>query len=357
MDPAQYHIVDINISAPKKPASSVLIIYTGGTMGMVEDEKGALTPFDFGQILEKVPSLRSFDLKIRVVAFGDLIDSSNVNPLHWAAIGGIIAENYNSYHGFVVIHGTDTMAYSASALSFMLEGLNKPVIFTGSQLPIGAARSDARGNLITALEIASTRKNDRPVISEVCIYFDYVLLRGNRAKKVESIHFDAFKSENYPALAESGIEIDYNKAAISRHDPGSKLVFRQHFDTNVAIIKLFPGVSQHIIQNILNISGLKGIVLETFGSGNAPTNDWLITSLAGAIRKGVVIFNVSQCTGGRVIQGKYNTSSRLRDIGVLSGSDLTTEAAITKLMFLLGNEKDLKEVKRKLTVPICGEMA
>lgn len=353
----KYNIVNINISAPKKPASSILIVYTGGTLGMVYDEKGALVPFNFEQILEKVPSLRTFDLQITVIAFKELIDSSNVNPTHWIAIGSIIADNYGDYDGFVVIHGTDTMAYSASAISFMLEGLNKPVIFTGAQLPIGAARSDARENLITALEIASARQNGKPIISEVCIYFDYFLFRGNRAKKVESIHFDAFESENYPPLAESGILIDYKKAALKKYDPGSQLIFHQKFDPNVVILKLFPGISPHIIKSILNISGLKGIVLETFGSGNAPTDEWFITCLREAIHKGMIVLNVSQCNGGRVMQGRYNTSSQLKKIEVLSGSDMTSEAAITKMMFLLGNETDVKTLKEKLITPLCGEMS
>lgn len=353
----KYTIVDINTAAPKHPAASILMIYTGGTLGMEYDENGALAPFNFEHILDKVPSLQTFDLYITVIAFRELIDSSNVNPSHWADIGSIIEENYRAYDGFVIIHGTDTMAYSASALSFMLEGLNKPVIFTGSQLPIGAARSDARENLITALEIASAKINNKPVISEVCIYFDYFLFRGNRCKKVESIHFDAFESENYPPLAESGILIDYKRSAIRKYNPESKLVFHKNLDPNVAIVKLFPGICRHIVENILNISGLKGIILETFGSGNAPTGPWFIECLDDAIQRDIVIFNVSQCNGGRVIQGRYDTSSHLKRLGVLSGGDITTEAAITKMMFLLGNEDSVKHVKKKLISPVCGEMS
>lgn len=347
--------IHIITAAPKDPQASVLIVYTGGTMGMVFDDSGALAPFNFQHIMKEVPSLRNFNLRLSVISFENLVDSSDMQPSHWIQIGRVIANNYADYDGFLVVHGTDTMAYTASALSFMLEGLNKPVILTGAQLPIGASRSDARENLITALEIASAKKNGLPVISEVCIFFDRFLIRGNRGKKVESSHFDAFQSENYPPLAESGIQIEYNYPMLKPWQE-TRLRFHETLDTHVTILKLFPGINQKVVDGMLGVSGLKGVVLETFGSGNAPTSDWFINSLKSAIDRGIVVFNVSQCVGGKVIQGRYKTSQKLEEIGVVGGSDITTEAAITKLMYLLGKENSTEEVKRKLVLPLNGEM-
>lgn len=324
---------------------------------MVHNAKMALEPFNFQQILEKVPYLKNLGLHLTVISFEELIDSSNVNPGHWRTIGSIITNNYQKYDGFVVIHGTDTMAYSASALSYMLEGLNKPVIFTGAQLPIGSARSDARENLITSLEIASAKNGGNAVVPEVCIYFNNHLFRGNRSKKVESLHFDAFMSENYPPLAESGIEIDYKFSFIKPFEPGRSLSFFAEMDTRVAILKLFPGISEPIVRQILSIPDLKGIVLETFGSGNAPTSAWFLNCLQESIERDIIVFNVSQCNGGRVMQGRYKTSSFLANTGVLSGGDITTEAAITKMMFLLAKEKNITSTKEKLIVPLRGEMS
>jgi L-asparaginase len=268
----------------------------------------------------------------------------------------IIYENYDSYDGFVVLHGTDTMAYSASMMSYMLQGLNKPVIFTGAQLPISAMRSDARENLMTSLEIATAKINDKPIVPEVCIFFNHMLLRGNRSKKVQSVHFDAFESENYPSLAEAGIVIDYNTSAIRPLESHKKLTNRNHLDNNVMILKLFPGITSKIMDACFDIEGLKGVVLETYGSGNSPSEAWFMSSLGRAIKKGLIILNVSQCNGGRVIQGRYETSKELLNVGVISGADITTEAAITKLMFLLGQEKSLDDVRQKLTIPLAGEM-
>lgn len=324
---------------------------------MVYNAKGALEPFDFQQILEKVPYLKNLGLHLTVISFDELIDSSNVNPTHWKTIGSIITDNYQQYDGFVIVHGTDTMAYSASALSYMLEGLNKPVIFTGAQLPIGSARSDARENLITSLEIASAKIKKNTVVPEVCIYFNNHLFRGNRSKKVESIHFDAFMSENYPPLAESGVEIDFKFSFIKPSAPSVGLRFLSKMDTRVAILKLFPGISELIVKQILSIPDLRGVVLETFGSGNAPTSPWFLNSLKEAIDRDIIILNVSQCNGGRVMQGRYKTSSLLGNIGVLSGGDMTTEAAITKMMFLLANENSVLETKEKLVFPLRGEMS
>ncbi len=353
---SNYRIVNINTAIPKKTEGSVLIIYTGGTLGMTYDKDGTLVPFNFSRIVEKAPSIQEFNLLLTVISFPQLIDSANIRPENWIDLGYIIYENYNQYDGFVVIHGTDTMAYSASALSFMLEGLNKPVIFTGAQLPIGSKRSDANENFITALEIASEKTGNIPIISEVCIYFGNLLLRGNRSSKVQSIHFDAFKSDNYPPLAQAGVVIDYNKSAIHNYNPTQKLVFSDKLDTNVTILKLFPGISRRVVESVLKITDLKGLVLETFGSGNAPTDSFLLDSLSDAVKRGVIILNISQCSGGRVIQGRYQTSKGLDDIGVISGKDLTTEAAVTKMMYLLGKNTGLDYNKKLLTTSLCGEM-
>jgi L-asparaginase len=333
--PHRYKVVNINTATPEIARSKVLIIYTGGTFGMVHNASGTLVPFDFSLILEQLPALRNLFLDLTVISFNDPIDSSNVLPEHWQMIGKIITDHYHEHDGFVVLHGTDTMAFTASALSFMLQGLSKPVIFTGAQLPISEPRSDARENLITSLEIASSKNNGRAVVPEVCIYFDYELLRGNRSRKVESMHFDAFRSENYPPLAKAGVQIDYNASSI--HSPvwGGKINLLDQFDSSVSILKLFPGINYLAVESILQTKGLKALVLETFGSGNAPSSDWFIALIKEAVQKGILILNVSQCPGGMVIQGKYETSKMLADVGVISGGDMTTEAAVTKLMLLL----------------------
>jgi L-asparaginase len=352
-----YKIVRLNTVAKSEITSSILIIYTGGTLGMAYDETGALVPFNFGQILEKIPTLTSMNIAITVISFPEPIDSSNVNMQHWVDMAYIIYENYDSYDGFVVLHGTDTMAYSASMLSYMLQGLSKPVIFTGAQLPISAMRSDARENLMTSLEIATAKANGKPVVPEVCIFFNHMLLRGNRAKKVQSVHFDAFESENYPPLAESGIIIDYNYAAIKPYGEGTKLRYLNQLDNRVIVLKLFPGITSNVLDSCFSIKGLRGVVLETYGSGNSPSEDWFLNCLENAVQKGIIILNVSQCNGGRVIQGRYQTSKDLKRIGILSGGDITTEAAITKMMFLLANERDDAEIRRKLITPLVGEMS
>jgi len=347
--------IQVNTASPEKARSKVLIIYTGGTFGMAHDKDGVLIPFDFGLILEHLPTLRTMALELTVVSFEHPIDSSNINPDHWKLLAQIIFDHYAEQDGFVILHGTDTMAYTASALSFMLEGLAKPVVLTGAQLPISEPRSDARENLITALEIASAKKEGWAVVPEVCIYFDYQLLRGNRSKKVESMQFDAFDSGNYPPLAKAGVKIDYNISAIRKVNRDSSLKLHNTFDFSLAIIKLFPGISQSIVESILRTPNLKSVIIETYGSGNAPTSPWLIQALKQAIDEGILVLNISQCPGGMVMQGRYETSKDLLTIGVIGGSDMTTEAAVTKLMLLLG-EHDRKNVEEMIGKSLAGEL-
>lgn len=336
---------------------SVLIIYTGGTIGMVQNPAtGALRPFDFTHILKQVPELKSFGYRLDTITFDPLVDSSNVCPLFWIKLVKIIKENYNSYDGFVILHGTDTMAYSASALSFMLRNQSKPVVFTGSQLPIGKLRTDGKENLITAIEIAAAKQNEQAMVPEVCIFFENQLFRGNRTIKYNAEHFDAFQSNNYPTLATAGIHIKYNYSAIHYPNHQQDLQIYTKLDTNLAVLKIFPGITKNTVEAILHTKDLKALVLETFGSGNAPTNAWLIDLLKKASKKGIIILNVTQCGAGSVEMGRYETSIPLLEAGVISGYDSTTEAAITKLMFLLGNKTSRQEIVDCLNHSISGEI-
>lgn len=354
-----YNIIQINPISPEPAQGSVLVIYTGGTLGMVYETKGRqLIPFNFDQIIDRVPEISRLSFAITFLSLQEPIDSSNVTPEIWIELGTIIEKNYKDYDSFVILHGTDTMAYTASALSYLLDGLNKPVILTGAQLPIGVARSDARENFISALELAAATHDDgSPIISEVCIYFNSLLLRGNRCKKQESSDFNAFHSENYPYLANAGVRIEYNFPFIRPFTPNSRLKVQKKLDTNVAFLKMFPGISKEVVGCILNITGVRGIVLETYGAGNATTEQWFLDAIKHAIDRGIIIFNVSQCDGGRVTQGHYQTSKYLEQVGVVSGSDITAEAAITKMMYVFAAETDQSKWAKLLAAPLRGEMS
>ncbi|QIH36229.1 type I asparaginase [Sphingobacterium puteale] len=333
---------------------NIFIIYTGGTIGMVKDETGTFVPFDFELIKRNLPDLSRLDYKLTVHSFEPIIDSSNMKPEIWIEMAQIIKDNYANYDGFVILHGSDTMAFTASVLSFMLEGLQKPVILSGSQLPIGEIRTDARENMMTALEIASAKQDGVSIIQEVCILFDNKLFRGNRSFKYNSAKFEAFRSPNYPVLVEAGIHLKYNTDALL-NNIDKEFILHTKLDNRVAVLKLFPGISAQTIKSVLD-SDVRSIVMETFGSGNTTTDSWFLDLLKGAIDQGKNILNISQCKVGSVELGRYETSQGLKAIGVLNGYDLTFEAAVTKLMYLQGELEDQKEVAYWVEKDIRGEL-
>ena len=341
-----------------KNSANILLIYTGGTIGMIKDfETGALKAFNFDELLQNIPELKLLEHHIDTVSFTRPIDSSNMRPEFWLQIAEMIEEKYEDYDGFVVLHGSDTMSYSASALSFMFENLSKPVIFTGSQLPIGDLRTDAKENLITSIQIAGLRKHDRPAITEVGLYFEYKLYRGNRTTKINAEHFQAFASPNYPALVESGVHLSVNGGALWNPNRRRKMRLHKGLNDQVVIIKIFPGINRSLLEHILSKEDLRGVILETYGSGNAPTEEWFVNLLKSTISRGIVIINVTQCIGGSVSMGQYETSTQLKKIGVVSGKDITTEAAIVKTMYLLAKDLSPKVFKTIFETSLRGEMA
>lgn len=336
--------------------TKILIIYTGGTIGMVNDpQSGTLIPFDFGQIQQNVPELARLNYDLEVHSFDPILDSSNMDAEVWVELARIIEKNYHAFDGFVILHGSDTMAYTASALSFMLENLAKPVVLTGSQLPIGEIRTDAKENLITALEIAATKKNGAARVPEVCICFDYQLFRGNRAIKYNSEKFEAFRSPNYPKLAEAGVQLTFFNNYIQKPSK-AELLINDKLNTNIGVLKLYPGISKQAVEAITT-SSLDAIVLETFGSGNTSTAPWFLNCLQEAADQGKIIVDISQCQGGSVELGKYETSRRLQQMGILSGYDMTFEATIAKLMFLLGKDLEKAELRTMMEQSLRGELS
>lgn len=337
---------------------NILLIYTGGTIGMIKDYKtNALIAFDFSQIVEKIPELQQLNCKITSISFNEPIDSSNMTTKYYIDIVEIIESNYNEFDGFVVLTGSDTMSYTSSAISFMLENLRKPIVFSGSQLPIGDLRTDAKENLITSIEVASAHKHGRPIVSEVCLYFEYKLYRANRTTKISAEQFEAFASLNFSPLAESGVHLKFNEQLI--YQPKNKekeLIVRKNLVNEVVILKLFPGISNLVVESIFSIPNLKGVVLETYGSGNAPNSENFITILKKAIDKGVKIVNVTQCKSGSVMMGHYDTSLMLRNIGVIDGKDITTESAIAKLMYLLSEDLSTEDFIMFFEKSLRGEL-
>ena len=337
--------------------SKILVIYTGGTIGMIMNkETNALEPFPFKDVYAHLPMLNLVNAEISVKEMLPLIDSSDTNPKFWVRLASLIYDNYKDYDGFVVLHGTDTMAYTASALCFLLENLSKPVILTGSQLPLGVMRTDGRENILNSIEIAAAKKEGKPRVPEVCIYFENALLRGNRAYKDNAEHFNAFHSANYPKLAEVGVHIKYNDHFI-RPITDHLLKLHTQMDENIAILKLYPGITQQAMQSVFNTKGLRAVILETFGSGNAPSNSEFISILEEAVNKGIVIVNVTQCKGGGTVEiGRYGASLLLKKIGIVSGHDITTETAVAKLMYFLGEGLSNDEVKHYMGVSLRGEI-
>lgn len=337
----------------------ILIIYTGGTIGMIEDPSTKkLVPFDFNHLIDNVPKIKMLEYQIDHVQFRHPIDSSNMDPSKWGELARMIERAYADYDGFVVLHGTDTMAYTASALSFMLDNLDKPVIITGSQLPIGEVRTDGEENLITALQVAAARRpgQNEAMVTEVAILFENYLWRGNRSSKMSADNFNAFRSPNYPRLAHIGLGIDFNRDALWRSPSKRPLNVRTNMDPNVTVINIYPGITAESLRHQLSVPGLKGVVLKTFGAGNAPTGKWFTDTIKDALKRDIVILNVTQCINGGVYEARYDTGAPLWKMGVIPGHDITTEAALTKLMFLFGLGISTKEVRYYLSQALCGEM-
>lgn len=340
--------------------SAILLIYTGGTIGMKEDPSlGALKPFDFSQILEEVPELGKFAYRIDSHTFSPLIDSSDVEPSLWVELTELIEARYDDYDGFVILHGTDTMAYSASVLSFMLEGLTKPVIFTGSQLPIGTPRTDGKENLISAVEIAAAKDNEgHALVPEVCICFDNILMRGNRTSKVNSDNFRAFRSENLAPLAEAGINIRYNNALIRKPESwDARPIFHKSLDTRVSILKIHPGITPQVVKDIVCSKDTRAVIIETYGAGNAPSKPWFLDTIAQASKDGKILMNITQCLAGSINMDIYATGKSLKEAGVTSGYDSTTESALGKLFYLLGEFEDNASAKEHLAIDLRGEIS
>lgn len=339
----------------KKP--NILLIYTGGTIGMIKDfETGALRNFNFKELLEHIPELKLLECNINTVSFKNPIDSSNMNPEHWIVIASIIEKNYEKMDGFVVLHGSDTMSYTSSAISFMLENLNKPVIFTGSQLPIGDLRTDAKENLITSVQIAALQERGRPKINEVCLYFEYKLYRANRTTKISAEHFEAFQSPNYPPLAESGMHLVVQENLLLPPALNKKFKVHKNLESNIILLKMFPGIQESVIKHIFEYPGLKGLILETYGTGNVTNENWFINLVKSLIKKQIPVINITQCEGGGVNMGMYETSTELKKIGVISGKDSTSEAAVSKLMFLLGQKVSFNSIKTIYETSLRGEI-
>ncbi len=336
---------------------NILLIYTGGTIGMVKDfETNTLRAFNFDNLLVRISEIKQLDCNISTYSFEEPIDSSNMSPNYWLQIAEVIEDNYDKIDGFVVLHGSDTMSYTASALSFMLENLSKPVIFTGSQLPIGDLRTDAKENLITAIQVASLQENGLPIIKEVCLYFEYKLYRANRTTKINAEHFEAFASLNYPELAVSGVHLKIYKENFLKENNDKSFFVHKNMSKQIAVLKLYPGISEAVVDSVLSTPNIKGVILESYGAGNAPTLSWFVELLKEAIEKGIYIVNVTQCSGGSVLMGHYETSMMLKDIGIISGSDITFEAAITKMMYLLSKNLSKEKFVEQYQRSIKGEL-